>query len=518
MSKAIELGWRNIWVESDSTAAVNVFHSDKLGTFEGEVIMEQIEDLSNYNGDKHLERNELWSGLVRKERFANAWTLHPSYLDTVKQAWNLNLLGNLVSILCQKLKALKHTLKTWSRTHFSDLSRRIESTRISMHTLQLLIQSVPFAANIAAEKSTKMICCELLLYEYEDIKQRAGTKWVVHGDKCTAYFHNIVKERKCRNKIWSITDEGGNRQETHSSVVEVLVDHYKSILVFGFICFTFVYYCEQYKLSSSEIPDICQVSSDECFIKNLQKSMKLTQDSVGSLEIELEQVRKRCLFLESLLEKFLTTDGNYNVWHSNTGFMNDSGMTHDEIQASSLEVIGGMMEKFQGGDYASVSSGGMVVAHSERWFSDRDTIQKGILFTDPRKILETSSGDPNECFCMKGSGGFVDIRLGTPVIPESITLEHFVIKLEMGEEEKEGKELSDLKVSVRRYSDSEYEPVKKLFISFNDGCTAPTVNWYMIDPGNSSDGTSTLLTPVCTIFYPEIRRSNASSHLGPISL
>ncbi|KAF9616633.1 hypothetical protein IFM89_030831 [Coptis chinensis] len=201
------------------------------------------------------------------------------------------------------------------------------------------------------------------------------------------------------------------------------------LAVLGFICFTFVYYCEQYKLLSSEIPDICQVSSDECFIKNLQKSMKLTQDSVGSLEIELEQIRKRCLFLESLLEKFLTTDGNYNVLHSNTGFMNDSGMTHDEIQASSLEVIGGMMEKFQGGDYASVSSGGMVVAHSERWFSDRDTIQKGILFTDPRKILETSSGDPNECFCMKGSGGFVDIRVGTPVIPESITLEHFVIKV-----------------------------------------------------------------------------------------
>ncbi|KAF9605840.1 hypothetical protein IFM89_018860 [Coptis chinensis] len=81
--------------------------------------------------------------------------------------------------------------------------------RISMHTLQLLIQLSALGANIA-EKYARMIYCELLLYEYEDIKQRAGTKWMVHGDKGLA-------SRLPTNNAFNPVAYGPNRKWTPPS-------------------------------------------------------------------------------------------------------------------------------------------------------------------------------------------------------------------------------------------------------------------------------------------------------------
>lgn len=44
-------------------------------------------------------------------KFENKWLPHPSFLDLVKYSWDIPIEGNPQSILAQKLKALKQTLK-----------------------------------------------------------------------------------------------------------------------------------------------------------------------------------------------------------------------------------------------------------------------------------------------------------------------------------------------------------------------------------------------------------------------
>jgi len=39
-------------------------------------------------------------------------------------------------------------------------------------------------------------------------------------------------------------------------------------------------------------------------------------------------------------------------------------------------------------------------------------------------MLEPSFGQPGECFALKGSSGFVDVKLRTGIIPEAVTIEH----------------------------------------------------------------------------------------------
>ena len=75
------------------------------------------------------------------------------------------------------------------------------------------------------------------------------------------------------------------------------------------------------------------------------------------------------------------------------------------------------------------SSGAKVVRHLEpfiirnvrRWFQK---ISPTTVYKDLEKMLKPSFRQPDQCFPLKGDSGFVQIRLGTTIIPEAITLEH----------------------------------------------------------------------------------------------
>lgn len=76
-------------------------------------------------------------------------------------------------------------------------------------------------------------------------------------------------------------------------------------------------------------------------------------------------------------------------------------------------------------DYALGSGGGKVVSHSEPFQNGKALFpgRSGVHAT-AQKMLEPSFGQPGECFALKGSSGFVNIKLRTGIIPEAVTLEH----------------------------------------------------------------------------------------------
>ncbi|KAK9912348.1 hypothetical protein M0R45_036215 [Rubus argutus] len=51
------------------------------------------------------------------------------------------------------------------------------------------------------------------------------------------------------------------------------------------------------------------------------------------------------------------------------------------------------------------------------------SMRNGVHY-DADKMLRPSFGEPGQCFPLKGSSGFVQIKLRTAIIPEAITLEH----------------------------------------------------------------------------------------------
>jgi len=104
----------------------------------------------------------------------------------------------------------------------------------------------------------------------------------------------------------------------------------------------------------------------------------------------------------------------------------------DEIRDFARGVIEKEIEKFAADglgrvDYALATGGGAVVKHSEvydmgkgNWFK---SVRNGV-HPSAEKMLKPSFGEPGQCFPLKDSKGFVQIRLRTAIIPEAVTLEH----------------------------------------------------------------------------------------------
>ncbi|KAL6130212.1 hypothetical protein ACLB2K_068593 [Fragaria x ananassa] len=109
------------------------------------------------------------------------------------------------------------------------------------------------------------------------------------------------------------------------------------------------------------------------------------------------------------------------------------GASFDDIMAYARNVVEKEIEKHAADglarvDYALGSGGAAVVKHSEPYVVGKGsgwwTSMRNGVHSDAEKVLKPSFGEPGQCFPLKGSSGFVQIKLRTAIIPEAITLEH----------------------------------------------------------------------------------------------
>ncbi|EEF38973.1 SUN domain-containing protein 1 [Ricinus communis] len=116
------------------------------------------------------------------------------------------------------------------------------------------------------------------------------------------------------------------------------------------------------------------------------------------------------------------------------GQTDNTGVSLDDIRAYAKEIVIKEIEKHAADglgmvDYALASGGAIVVKHSEPFLPGKGTnwLLKSSrigVHPDAVKMLKPSFGEPGQCFPLKGSSGFVQIRLRTAIIPQAVTLEH----------------------------------------------------------------------------------------------
>lgn len=70
---------------------------------------------------------------------------------------------------------------------------------------------------------------DAILEEERLLKQKAKIQWLKEGDNNNAYFHRVIQGRQNRNRIESIVDDNGNRQEG-KEVADLFVSHYKKFI------------------------------------------------------------------------------------------------------------------------------------------------------------------------------------------------------------------------------------------------------------------------------------------------
>ncbi|XP_038712212.1 SUN domain-containing protein 1-like isoform X2 [Tripterygium wilfordii] len=177
-------------------------------------------------------------------------------------------------------------------------------------------------------------------------------------------------------------------------------------------------------------------------VEGLRKEVNTKIEDIGKyFESELKKLASRSEVMEGLLRELNLAD-----WLSKEEFEkfieewrkgkigDENGLSLDDVRAYARDLVVNEIEKHAADglgriDYALASGGAVVVKHSEtylagsrgNWFA---LINRNGVHKDAEKMLKPSFGEPGNCFSLKGSGGFVQIRLRSAIVPEAVTLEH----------------------------------------------------------------------------------------------
>ncbi|KAG7581017.1 SUN domain [Arabidopsis suecica] len=157
----------------------------------------------------------------------------------------------------------------------------------------------------------------------------------------------------------------------------------------------------------------------------LQSGLKKVESKTERLQVSVDELNAKPLVSREELERVYE--------ELKKGKVGDSDVNIDELRAYARDVVAKEIGKHAADglgrvDYALASGGGFVMGHSDpylvgsgrNWFgtSRRRVHSKAV------KMLSPSFGEPGQCFPLKGSNGYVLIRLRAPIIPEAVTLEH----------------------------------------------------------------------------------------------
>ncbi|KAI3450765.1 hypothetical protein Pfo_007430 [Paulownia fortunei] len=165
-------------------------------------------------------------------RFFNMWACHGEFQTLVQSVWCQRLSGTEQFILCRKLKALKHPLKQLNLKHYGHISARASTANLDLKMAQLQLHDQP--GNEALQTSvTDLRKRAKFLNEAERnfFQQQAKCSYLKNSDKCTKFFHDLVKRNVKRNHIISILKEDGNRTSSQQEVANEFVEYF--VKLFG---------------------------------------------------------------------------------------------------------------------------------------------------------------------------------------------------------------------------------------------------------------------------------------------
>ncbi|XP_021901312.1 protein SAD1/UNC-84 domain protein 1-like [Carica papaya] len=170
---------------------------------------------------------------------------------------------------------------------------------------------------------------------------------------------------------------------------------------------------------------------------------KKIDDETAVLKGELQKIEARSEGMEKSLSElgaadWLSKEEFRRIYeelkNGKSGQSDEYDVRLNDLRAYARDIVEKEIEKHAADglgrvDYALASGGAVVVRHSEPYLAGKGSNWLSInsrnrVHNDASKMLKPSFGEPGQCFPLKGSSGFVQIKLRTAIVPEAVTLEH----------------------------------------------------------------------------------------------
>ncbi|XP_062028777.1 uncharacterized protein LOC133744735 [Rosa rugosa] len=163
-------------------------------------------------------------------RFQGMWLQHPGFLAMVRDFWtSLAIYGCPMYILATKLRALKAMLKAWNINSFGDINQRVKASRAALDSVQQEISDLgPTEDRIRCEEMATLSYQTDLSMQESFLRSKARVRWLIEGDRNTAFLHNLVKIRRVHKSLTSIK-VGSQVFHGQDQIAQQVVHHFEAL-------------------------------------------------------------------------------------------------------------------------------------------------------------------------------------------------------------------------------------------------------------------------------------------------
>ncbi|GAA0152032.1 hypothetical protein LIER_37405 [Lithospermum erythrorhizon] len=172
---------------------------------------------------------------VKNLQAQNMWIHHEGLFAVVKKCWDTQIIGEPLWVLCTKLKALKYVLKAWNLEVFGNVTSMVESSEEAVQICEHNFESSGSEEDRINLLQAKDLHNKNLAIEEDFLTQKCGVRWIKEGDKSTAYFHSVLKQKHRKKNIGGTLVDGSwltSQEDIKNSAVDYFQDIFTSNPVF----------------------------------------------------------------------------------------------------------------------------------------------------------------------------------------------------------------------------------------------------------------------------------------------
>ncbi|KAL5133281.1 hypothetical protein HKD37_03G006639 [Glycine soja] len=163
-------------------------------------------------------------------KFNNAIVDHPNFLRIVADGWKQNIHGCSMFKVCKKLKALKAPLKNLFKQEFSNISNQVELAQAEYNSvLNSLKQNPQDPSLLALANRTRGQTIMLRKAESMKFAQLIKNKYLLQDDKCSKFFHALIKCNRHSRFIAAIRLEDGHNTSSQDEIALAFVNHFRNL-------------------------------------------------------------------------------------------------------------------------------------------------------------------------------------------------------------------------------------------------------------------------------------------------
>ncbi|XP_060202825.1 uncharacterized protein LOC132631241 [Lycium barbarum] len=128
-----------------------------------------------------------------------------------------------------KMKIVAAKLSSWSREAYGDLFRSVKEAEKKVNNLERKLVEDSNEEDRCALSKAKVGFTRLFKNQEEMLRQKERARWLKDGDKNTAYFHKVIKDRRRRLSIHNIQDKEGHRIQGHQNIATAAIHHFEEL-------------------------------------------------------------------------------------------------------------------------------------------------------------------------------------------------------------------------------------------------------------------------------------------------